>query len=99
MFATCKNALASIKLTTIFLDCASHLYTLFELFQLEKLLLLSSYLLLQTCTLNAEHMTLPLGLFVFCLVMGDSGQRIAATRSLRYFHSTHNFHKLLNLVL
>ena len=99
MFATWENALASIKLTTIFLDCASHLYTLFELFQFEKLLLLSSYLLLQTCTLNAEHMTLPLGFFVFCLVMGDSGQRIAATRSLRHLNRTHNFHKLLNLVL
>ena len=44
-------------------------------------------------------MTLPLGFFVFCLVMGDSGQRIAATRSLRHLNRTHNFHKLLNLVL
>ena len=44
-------------------------------------------------------MTLPLGLLVFCLVMRDPGQRIAATRSLRHLNRTHYFHKLLNLVL
>jgi hypothetical protein len=44
-------------------------------------------------------MTLPLSLFVFCLVMGDPGQSIAAACSLRHLNRTHNFHKLLNLVL